>query len=73
MIQEKRNDIDRMQNYRGKTHQLQQKTSFTKPVFFLIWKITKSKSGRMGSKGREKVTMILVILTLKKKNWPFSV
>ena len=64
MIQEKRNDIDRMQNYKGKTQQPQQKASFTKPVFYLIWKITiKSKSGRMRSKWREKVMMIWVILT----------
>ena len=64
MIQEKRNDIDRMQNYKGKTQQPQQKASFTKPVFYLICKITiKSKSGRMRSKWREKVIMIWVILT----------
>lgn len=73
MIQEQRNDIDRMQNYKGKTHQPQKKASFTKPVFYLIWKITiKSKSGRMRNKGREKVMMILVILTFFKK-WSFYV
>ena len=64
MILEKRNDTDRMLNYKSKAYQLQLKASFTKPAFYLISKTTiRNKSGRMKSKGGEKVMMTWVRLT----------
>lgn len=63
MILEKRNDTDRMLNYKSKAYQLQLKASFRKPAFYLISKtIIRNKSGRMKSKGGEKV-MTWVMLT----------
>lgn len=56
MILKKENYVDAILNYKRKTHQLQQKTSFRKAAFCLIQKNKRiRKLGRMKSKGGEKV------------------